>query len=205
MQHAWVGPLHHHQRHLASKSNSKAPAADAAAEEADQASAAAADQAAADEQAGTSELSDLQELLKKAEEEVTAEPAFVYAYDCTAACRHISCSMVTGDNYSIRCLRNALHHIGCVSALHQFKCAHFLQWVGRGCSACCPGCPSVDNAELPGGTACMLHPQAASFKDRWQRSHAEMQNLIARQAREKETMQTYAVQVSWLLAAAQEQ
>jgi hypothetical protein len=40
--------------------------------------------------------------------------------------------------------------------------------------------------------------QAASFKDRWQRSHAEMQNLIARQAREKETMQTYAVQVRWL-------
>jgi hypothetical protein len=45
-------------------------------------------------------------------------------------------------------------------------------------------------------------PQAASFKDRWQRSHAEMQNLIARQAREKETMQTYAVQVSLLLAVA---
>jgi hypothetical protein len=44
-------------------------------------------------------------------------------------------------------------------------------------------------------TLCM---QAASFKDRWQRSHAEMQNLIARQAREKETMQTYAVQVRWL-------
>ncbi|KAF8073023.1 mge1 [Scenedesmus sp. PABB004] len=36
--------------------------------------------------------------------------------------------------------------------------------------------------------------EATSFKDRWQRSHAEMQNLIARQAREKETMQTYAVQ-----------
>eukprot|EP00878_Enallax_costatus_P003368 GHUV01003577.1.p1 GENE.GHUV01003577.1~~GHUV01003577.1.p1 ORF type:complete len:323 (+),score=73.35 GHUV01003577.1:126-971(+) len=35
---------------------------------------------------------------------------------------------------------------------------------------------------------------AASFKERWQRSHAEMQNLITRQAREKETMQTYAVQ-----------
>jgi hypothetical protein len=44
--------------------------------------------------------------------------------------------------------------------------------------------------------AFVLHLQAASFKDRWQRSHAEMQNLIARQAREKETMQTYAVQVS---------
>eukprot|EP00879_Flechtneria_rotunda_P021063 GHRR01022189.1.p1 GENE.GHRR01022189.1~~GHRR01022189.1.p1 ORF type:complete len:235 (+),score=106.21 GHRR01022189.1:318-1022(+) len=36
--------------------------------------------------------------------------------------------------------------------------------------------------------------EAASFKDKWQRSHAEMQNLIARQAREKETLQTYAVQ-----------
>lgn len=63
----------------------------------------------------------------------------------------------------------------------------------------------VDSADLPCGTACMLHLQAASFKDRWQRSHAEMQNLIARQAREKETMQTYAVQVGWLLAAAQQQ
>lgn len=41
-------------------------------------------------------------------------------------------------------------------------------------------------------------PQAAGFKEKWQRSHAEMQNLIARQAREKETMQTYAVQVSVL-------
>eukprot|EP00775_Hariotina_reticulata_P010331 gene10331-10488_t len=36
--------------------------------------------------------------------------------------------------------------------------------------------------------------KAASYKDRWQRSHAEMHNLIARQAREKESMQTYAVQ-----------
>jgi hypothetical protein len=47
--------------------------------------------------------------------------------------------------------------------------------------------------------------QASSFKDRWQRSHAEMQNLIARQAREKETMQTYAVQVSVLSAVAEGQ
>lgn len=37
--------------------------------------------------------------------------------------------------------------------------------------------------------------QAAGFKDRLQRSHAEMQNLIARTNREKETLQTYAVQV----------
>lgn len=73
MQHAWLGPLQYQQRHFASESSSKASGADAAAEEADQAAAAAAaDQAAADEQAGTSELSDLQELLKKAEEEVNA-------------------------------------------------------------------------------------------------------------------------------------
>jgi hypothetical protein len=38
--------------------------------------------------------------------------------------------------------------------------------------------------------------QAAAFKDRWQRTQAEMANLIARQNREKETLQTYAVQVS---------
>jgi hypothetical protein len=72
VQHAWLGPLQYQQRHFASESSSKASGADAAAEEADQAAAAAADQAAADEQAGTSELSDLQELLKKAEEEVNA-------------------------------------------------------------------------------------------------------------------------------------
>lgn len=47
---------------------------------------------------------------------------------------------------------------------------------------------------------CALHCinfllQAAGLKDRLQRSHAEMQNLIARQSREKETLQTYAVQV----------
>lgn len=36
--------------------------------------------------------------------------------------------------------------------------------------------------------------EAAAFKDRLQRSHAELQNLIARTNREKETLQTYAVQ-----------
>lgn len=44
-------------------------------------------------------------------------------------------------------------------------------------------------------SSCAWCLQAASFKDRWQRSHAEMQNLISRQNREKETLQTYAVQV----------
>jgi molecular chaperone GrpE (heat shock protein) len=44
--------------------------------------------------------------------------------------------------------------------------------------------------------------QAASYKDRWQRSHAEMQNLIARQTREKESIQTYAVQVRTASTAA---
>lgn len=47
----------------------------------------------------------------------------------------------------------------------------------------------------PACRCCCCTVQAAAFKDKWQRSHAEMQNLIARQAREKETLQTYAVQV----------
>jgi hypothetical protein len=75
VQHAWVTPQHFHLRHFANGNDIKASSADAAAEEADQAAAAAADQAAADEQAGSSELSELQELLKKAEEEVMVEPS----------------------------------------------------------------------------------------------------------------------------------
>lgn len=74
MQHAWVTPQHLHLRQFASQNASKASGVDAAAEEADQAAAAAADQAAADEEAGSSELSELQELLKKAEEEVMEVP-----------------------------------------------------------------------------------------------------------------------------------
>jgi molecular chaperone GrpE len=72
-----------------------------------------------------------------------------------------------------------------------------------------PGSEDAEQAALAGqdavdeGTATIEELQslltkaqedAAAFKDRWQRSHAEMQNLIARQARDKETMQTYAVQ-----------
>lgn len=51
----------------------------------------------------------------------------------------------------------------------------------------------MDVAELQEMLA-KAQEEAASFKDCWQRSHAEMQNLIARQNREKETLQTYAVQ-----------
>jgi hypothetical protein len=71
VQHAWATSQHCHVRHFASEQNSKnaASGSDTGAVEAD-AAAAAAEQAAADEQAGSSELSELQELLKKAEDEV---------------------------------------------------------------------------------------------------------------------------------------
>lgn len=51
----------------------------------------------------------------------------------------------------------------------------------------------ADAAELQALLA-KTQEEAAAFKDRLQRSQAEMANLIERTKREKETLQTYAVQ-----------